>query len=234
MWNKAVHYLTLALEKAPDELLYVKRAEALYHLKAYHSCIRDCKKAIKISKKNEIAYYWKAMALIEIKEYQEALKELKCASELKTSTGQFADKILFCLSIIESQKTKQGNISETLHLTFPITEANCPPELIFDSLPRFFLSKKMLPIVDIIELLSNVEQILDNEPNIIGVPLTSEGVTVVGDLHGQYTDLLRIFSICGYPSDNNRFIFNGDFVDRGPSSLETIITLFILKCRFDL
>lgn len=53
-----------------------------------------------------------------------------------------------------------------------------------------------------------------------------------GDIHGQFYDLLNIFKINGLPSENNPYLFNGDFVDRGSFSVECIFTLFGFKLLF--
>ena len=52
-----------------------------------------------------------------------------------------------------------------------------------------------------------------------------EKFTVVGDLHGQLQDLFTIFTINGLPSPTNRYLFNGDFVDRGSAGVEVFMTL---------
>ncbi|KAM5378051.1 hypothetical protein ACJZ2D_004662 [Fusarium nematophilum] len=56
-------------------------------------------------------------------------------------------------------------------------------------------------------------------------------VKVVGDVHGQYTDVIRMFEMCGFPPNSN-YLFLGDYVDRGKQSLETILLLLCYKLKF--
>ncbi|KAK8201773.1 serine/threonine-protein phosphatase PP-Z2 [Phyllosticta paracitricarpa] len=59
----------------------------------------------------------------------------------------------------------------------------------------------------------------------------SPPVKIVGDVHGQYTDLIRMFEMCGFPPSSN-YLFLGDYVDRGKQSLETILLLLCYKLKF--
>jgi hypothetical protein len=61
-------------------------------------------------------------------------------------------------------------------------------------------------------------------------------VKIFGDIHGQLQDLLRLFSSHGFPITGSggdidvvTYVFNGDFVDRGPHQLEVLLLLFALK-----
>ncbi|KAL0743137.1 hypothetical protein Bca4012_084650 [Brassica carinata] len=72
-----------------------------------------------------------------------------------------------------------------------------------------------------------VKEILIEESNV--QPVNSP-VTVCGDIHGQFHDLMKLFQTGGHVPDTN-YIFMGDFVDRGYNSLEVFTILLLLKAR---
>ncbi|TNN52224.1 Serine/threonine-protein phosphatase 2A catalytic subunit beta isoform [Liparis tanakae] len=77
-------------------------------------------------------------------------------------------------------------------------------------------------------LCEKAKEILTKESNVQEVRCP---VTVCGDVHGQFHDLMELFKIGGKSPDTN-YLFMGDYVDRGYYSVETVTLLVTLKVRF--
>lgn len=89
--------------------------------------------------------------------------------------------------------------------------------------------KGILPTpVELKYVVNQTSKLLANEPNVIYVDAP---VTICGDIHGQFDDLLEIFRISGIPP-YSRYLFLGDYVDRGPKSLQVIMLLCVLKLKY--
>ncbi|KAK5135101.1 hypothetical protein LTR08_005626 [Meristemomyces frigidus] len=81
---------------------------------------------------------------------------------------------------------------------------------------------------EITAICSAAREVFCSQPALIEL---STPVKIVGDVHGQYADLIRMFEMCGFPPSSN-FLFLGDYVDRGKQSLETILLLLCYKLRY--
>ncbi len=69
---------------------------------------------------------------------------------------------------------------------------------------------------------------LDKEPSLLAI---TPPIYIVGDIHGLFDDLLRMFMTLG-PPPQNRYLFLGDYVDRGPQDIECIALLLTYKCLY--
>ena len=79
-------------------------------------------------------------------------------------------------------------------------------------------------------IIMKARELFENDKSLVDITRADdEEITVCGDIHGQYYDLLNIFQLNGIPSKENPYLFNGDFIDRGSFSVEVIMTLLSWK-----
>ncbi|XP_037904486.1 serine/threonine-protein phosphatase 2B catalytic subunit 2-like [Hermetia illucens] len=78
------------------------------------------------------------------------------------------------------------------------------------------------------DILLKAGKVLTEENTLIEV---SAPINICGDIHGQFYDLVRLFTIGGHPP-NVRYLFLGDYVDRGPFGIEVILVLFSMKINY--
>lgn len=101
-----------------------------------------------------------------------------------------------------------------------------------DMIDRFKNGKKIHKKY-VYQIIAAVRKIVYDEPTMVEMEVGKEHqLTVCGDTHGQFFDLLEIFRLNGFPTASHYYLFNGDFVDRGSWSTEIALLLYAYKWLF--
>ncbi|ETV99589.1 hypothetical protein H310_08242 [Aphanomyces invadans] len=158
--------------------------------------------------------------LLESLQEQQTVKIVKIirntisVNELASLAPSYEERTDVSSNLHNSLKHYRG-----VHLSFPLTENQVL------KLSDAFRSGQVLHGHYVMQL---VQEVLDRPPQAtmthIQIPKGVE-LVIVGDLHGQYEDLMTIFDRKGVPSKTLWYLFNGDFVDRGLHGVEVICTL---------
>lgn len=118
-------------------------------------------------------------------------------------------------------------MSDLDEYNFPGLRTNAIAE-IPDSAISELRACRTIPEPQVRELCHKARELLIEEGNVVQVDAP---VTICGDIHGQFHDLMELFRVGGDVPDTN-YLFMGDFVDRGFYSLESFLLLLCLKVRY--
>lgn len=241
-YEKAIHAYTNAINKEEKPVYYCNRAFANYHLEYYGQAISDTNSAILLDDKFYKAYYRRGCSFVQLLKYSEAVKDFKLVYT-NTKDPNAKKHLLECEKIIKQRKfeaairVEEKNVFDDegwkeMHSDDSGPSFDSEFTLEFAKECAEYMKSKTLGRKLVLKILFqcyNAFKIMESVVDIT-VPKDIGTLTICGDTHGQYFDVLNIFNQFGWPSQNHYYLFNGDFVDRGSWSIEVIMLLLLLKC----
>lgn len=234
------------LDGSVRAVLYSNRAFCHIKMENMGSAILDGTKGVEADESYSKAWYRRGSACMALGRYKEALRDLTQVCKITPNDRDARVKLQECkkqiqqekfAKAIQSEKTKA--LSETVDVgamrlddsydgpvykSGDVTPEFCKELMEYQRQQKNIAKKCAYAMVlDMIALLRHLSSLVD-----VSIPPGGE-FTVCGDVHGQYYDLLNIWEMNGVPAEDNPYLFNGDFVDRGSFSLEVIMILFAWK-----
>ncbi|CAG8792125.1 12929_t:CDS:10, partial [Gigaspora margarita] len=246
-YEAAIAKYTEAIDLNPNAAqYYANRAFAHIKTEAYGFAVADAERAVKVDPTYVKGYYRRAAANMALCRFKDALQDFRIVAKKDPSDTSVKAKLAECKKIvnkIEFEKAisvdpRQKNLAETIDLNAIAVDSSYDgPKLADGQITREFIE-------DMMECFKNQKKIHRKYAfQVYNFGRTEDDVriTVVGGRNHtsklqtncvwgcQFYDFLNIFKINGLPSEENMYLFNGDFVDRGSFSVEVILTLFAFK-----
>ncbi|KAH7874600.1 phosphoprotein phosphatase [Lentinula edodes] len=238
-----------AIEKNPNEsTLWCNRAYARMKLEEFGYAISDASQAIKLDPKYAKAYYRRGTCYLQTLNHQKSISDFKKVLALEPqnntvrsqlqATQKLYRKLEFEKAIeLEGEKNPVDRCHEIiaeggceLDKAYTGPKLNVTDEGKYQITPEMVQNGKTLPKRYVWEIVLGAYEHFIKEESLVTVNI-EEGVTcdVIGDVHGQFYDLLHLYSLTGKPEPQHYLLMNGDLVDRGSWSIEVILTAFAYK-----
>ncbi|KAL4858796.1 Serine/threonine-protein phosphatase 5 [Chlorella vulgaris] len=244
-----------ALEADPTSaVLWGNRAFAAIRLEEFGGAIADASKALELDPKYAKGFYRRGDASYALGHFKDAVRDFRAAIRLAPGDPDLRRKLAEA-----EREVKKEAFERALAVPDepPVSDEIVLEEITVDSSyqgPRMeagesgqlqvslefvqgmlaaFKEEQLIHRRYAFEIILQAQAILKSLPSLVDIHVPPGGeLTVCGDTHGQFFDLLRIFDLNGLPSPSNPYLFNGDFVDRGSWSVEIILTLLAFKCLY--
>ncbi|KRX92187.1 Serine/threonine-protein phosphatase 5, partial [Trichinella pseudospiralis] len=250
-YERAIELYSDALKYTPsDPQLLGNRSLANLRIELYGSALADATSAIEIDKGYVKGYYRRAQANMALGKFKLALMDYEAVVKVRPQDKDAKNKLAECRRIVKqlafakaiSVETSEKSAVDSINLESitveddyegPVLEDGKVTLEFLEKLKETFKNQKRLHKKFAFSILIEIRKFFLEEPTLVDITVPKDKkFTICGDIHGQFYDLLNIFEINGPPSEENPYLFNGDFVDRGSFSVETVFTLFSYKLLY--
>lgn len=226
-------------------LFYTNRAQAYIKTEAYGYAIADATKAAELNPKLVKAYFRRGLAKTAILRPKEAIDDFKECVKLDPNNKDARLKLEECKKIVRQlaffaaiEVGDEPSAAADLDLDSMIVEEDYDGVRLGDSMTQEFIDDmmerfktgKLIHRKYVYQIIIAIKKLVYDEPTMVEVDVPEDvQLTVCGDTHGQYFDLMELFRLNGKPDDKHWYLFNGDFVDRGSWSTEIALLLYAYK-----
>lgn len=226
---------------------YYRRSVANFAILEYKNALNDIKLVLKIHKNDKHAILLEKEILkfinqikfenaISIDENLSIINNLDFNSMIieKNYTGELLDIQVENLELSKNDNKVGGKLIDKNNNQ--IVRINNLDLNFINKMIESFKKNENLPKKYVLAIISCANQIFLNESSLVEIEIDEskgeELITVVGDTHGQFYDVLNLFKLFGDCNKKHKYLFNGDFVDRGSWSCEVAILLYCLKILY--
>uniref|UniRef100_A0A914V914 protein-serine/threonine phosphatase n=3 Tax=Plectus sambesii TaxID=2011161 RepID=A0A914V914_9BILA len=249
-YEVAIELYSKAIELNPTvSIFYGNRSFAYLKDELYGSAVVDASKAIELEPTYIKGYYRRASANMALGKFKMALRDYEAVSKALPRDVDAKKKFDECQKIVRriafekaiAVDHDQKSVAEQIDVEAIEVEAGYQGPVLGDAVTLEFMKELIATFREqgklhkkyAYKMLLTIRKFFMSLPTMVEIDVPAgKKFTICGDIHGQYYDLLNVFELNGLPSEDNPYLFNGDFVDRGSFSVETIFTMFGFKLLY--
>ena len=256
-YSAAEELYTKAIDLDSTNAVYFAN-RSISHIKQenFGYALTDASKAIEVDSTYIKAYYRRAAAHMALGKYKLALRDYERVCKVRPNDKDAKLKFTECRKIVQQIAFNKAiavdekaftSVTDNIDIESMVVEEKYDgPRLnsenpdtnkisvdFVDQLLEHYREQKILHRRYAFHILKEARIYFMSQPTLVNIAVTNtKKFTICGDIHGQFYDLLNIFKLNGKPSEENPYLFNGDFVDRGSFSVECIFTLLSYKLLY--
>lgn len=232
-FKEALEMYEKAISADPSVAIYYSNAATCYsRLGDHEKTLEMINEAIQLDPTFIKALYRRGVALMELKRFKEAAEDFIVVCQEFPADVEAQKRLRAC----DKETDKKLSFEESMRLGFSAAikverfelSRKCVEEMKVDStyagpvvsfdealtvewvkdvLIPYFQADKRLHIKYAYAILLLAKEVFEKEPSLVEVEIGEDEImTICGDVHGQFFDMLEIFKLNGYPSSDHKYV----------------------------